>query len=201
MAVHPFLRLSAVGVPQSTHRAWFPRPPLKFRASGFPTTRLQVTTPPDACPRAFASGDRRIPALCRAAGSALALSVGGSNASAYPPSPSRFASDYGCDFVVLGCRSSVSPPMPSVVPWVTHGPFPRPRLCCPQLLRYYGPIRQTRAHGPTSPYRLYGPPCCSRMLPAGHEPFPALRYAPCARAAVHTPERLLDCTRPSLRRG
>ena len=41
--VHPFLRLSAVGVPQSTHRARFPRPPLKFRASGFPTTRLQVT--------------------------------------------------------------------------------------------------------------------------------------------------------------
>ena len=30
--------------------AWFPPSPLKFRASGFPTTRLQVTSPPAACP-------------------------------------------------------------------------------------------------------------------------------------------------------
>ena len=116
------------------------------------------------------------------------LRSAGQMASAYPPSPSRFASDYGCGFVVLGCRGSVSPPMPSAAPWITHRPFPRPRLYCPQLPRYYGPIRQTRAHGPTSPYRLYAPPCRSRTLPTGHEPFPALRRAPCLRAAARTPQ-------------
>jgi hypothetical protein len=97
-----------------------------------------------------ASGDRRTPVLCRAAGSASSLPNGGSNASAYPPPSSRFASAYGCSFVILGFRGSVPPPLPSAAPRVTHGPFPPPRLCCPQRHRYYGPIRQTRAREPFS---------------------------------------------------
>ena len=116
------------------------------------------------------------------------ISIGGSNASAHPPSRSRFAPSYGCGFVGPGSRGSVSPPAPSAAPWVTHGPFPPPRLSCPRHPRYYGPIRQTRAHGPTSPSRLYGPPCRSRTLPVGPEPFPALRRVPCHRAAARTPQ-------------
>jgi hypothetical protein len=134
-------------------------------------------------------GDRTLPALCQAAGSGVAvLPIDGSSASARPPPPPRFTSAYGCGVVVPACRGSVSSPVPFATPWIAHGSFPLPRLCCPRGHWYYDPMCQTRAHGPTSRSRLYGPPCHSRTLPAGREPFPALRCAPCHRAAAPTPE-------------
>lgn len=44
-----------------------------------------------------------------------------------------------------------------------HGPFARPRLCCPQCPCYYGPIRQSRCHSPPCRFAACAPsPSASR---------------------------------------
>ena len=65
----------------------------------------------------------------------------------------------------------------------------RTRYAVGPVLAYYGLIRQTRTHGPTSCLCTYtARPARQRTLRAGPDPFLALHHAPCNCATTHTPE-------------
>ena len=154
---------------------------------GFSPVRLQVTAPLAACPCASAlCGDRRAPALCRAAGSASSLVLG--RVKCIRTSPVAVTV---CRELRVRLRQTRLPRL-CVPAGVLRRTVDHPRALpsaavvvstASSVLR----LRQTRAHGPTSRWRLYGPLRRSRTLPAGREPFPALRRAPCPRAAARTP--------------
>ena len=91
------------------------RNPLKFRTSGFPTVRLQTSTPPEAC--------LGVPIQVKAPAS----TPEGTSSLLRHTAPVR-EGDTGTRFSALSVTSGCA--------WDVHGSFPRRRLCCPSCPQY-----------------------------------------------------------------